>query len=72
MRESVSVFVEPDRGVTSGPRGTVMRVVSVLAFLGVLIGINAWLIVVPIVVATTLGLVIPTTLRRRRRFGLGA
>ena len=35
-------------------------------------GINKWLIIVPIVLATTLGLVIPTTLQRRRKREAGA
>ena len=35
-------------------------------------GINRWLIIVPLVLATTLGLVIPTTVRRRRAQQLNA
>lgn len=35
-------------------------------------GINRWVIIVPLVVATILGLVIPTTVRRRRAMQLNA
>lgn len=35
-------------------------------------GINKWIIIVPIVLATTLGLVIPTTIQRRRKREAGA
>lgn len=59
-------------GTTSDGKDAVIGVGLYLGDYATEGGINRWLIIVPLVMATILGLVIPTTVRRRRALQLNA